>query len=516
MAVTATQVQNLYLAYFGRPAEKAGLAYWTAQANATVDQISASFAQQPEYTASFGSLTRAQVVNQLYVNLFGRSAASNELNYWINSTDVTVDKLALALTNGATGTDRVLLDSKIQYATSITAASSATATGSTVKGSFTDSAATVTVNNAPLTLAQYTGTAANSTAVGTAAQFYTLAASQLANKSVFAINGSAVQDGNLGTAASVVFPDGTTSASIALNAATGTSTLTLGDASTVTGLTLAGTSGSATANGTPAATVINVTETGTTTDVLASLTLNVSGAATAASSTTVAITGTDALTTINASGSTAGLTIDASGLTSVTSLTGGSGNDTLTISSGSKAVTLNAGAGDDIVNLNGVAGTSATVNHVASLTLGAGNDTLNVTALSNLFGTFTLGTQSGLADANAAIANDLIKVTDFAAGDKLSIAGALSGANAGGSFVAQTAAQQTAVSAAATLADAANLAANNVAGATPASHSTAFQYNGNTYVFVDHAAAANIGAGDGLIELTGFTGALTSTNFATA
>ena len=45
MAVTTTQVQQLYLAYFGRPAEQAGLTYWTSQANANVTDISAAFAQ---------------------------------------------------------------------------------------------------------------------------------------------------------------------------------------------------------------------------------------------------------------------------------------------------------------------------------------------------------------------------------------------------------------------------------------------------------------------------------------
>lgn len=507
MAVTATQVQNLYLAYFGRPAEQAGLTYWTSQANATVDQISASFAQQPEYTAAFSGLTRAQTVNQLYVNLFGRSAASNELNYWVGSTDVTVDKLALALTNGATGTDRLLLDSKIQLASNITTDLGSSVTASqTAFNNYANGTTTVTVGSSTYTLAQYTNA---TTGVGTAGQFYQLAATQLANQFSFTAdtafhnaNGTAV------AATGAVFSAGTVTGNVALSGATGSLTIAAADSqSALTGLTLAGTSGTA-ANTTAAATTLTVNEIGTT-DTITTLTLNISDAATAASANNIVIGANTmgALTTINAAGSSAALTIDATNVAStLTSLTAGSGKDVLTAVAGAKALTINAGAGDDAVNLStSTTGANATVNHVTSITLGAGNDTLKVTALNNVFGTINLGTQSGLSDSNAAISNGLVKVTDFGSGDKLDISGL-------STYTALTADQQKAVAAVATLADAANLAGTDV-GAT---HTTSFVFGGNTYVMANDATAG-LTAGDGLIELTGFTGQLTAgTNIVTA
>ncbi len=509
MAVTATQVQNLYLAYFGRPAEQAGLTYWTSQADATVDQISAAFAQQPEYTAAFSGLTRSQVVNQLYTNLFGRAAASNELNYWVGSTDVTVDKLALALTNGATGTDRLLLDSKIQYATSVTATEGSSATADAVKTEFT-TGASVTVGGKAYTFSEYTTAPANGTAVGTAAQFYSLAATQLTNDFVFSIAGKTFANAN-GTAvdgtAGAQFSNGTANGTITLNQASDTTAVAIADGQTaLTGITLTGTSGTAASTtstpATPAATVLNVSEVGTA-DQITTLTLNISDAATAASSTTVGVTGLTALTTINAAGSSSALTINATDVAStLTSLTAGSGKDVLTAVAGAKALTINAGAGDDNINLStSTTGASATVNHVTSITLGAGNDTLKVTALNNVFGTINLGTQSGLSDSNAAISNGLVKVTDFGSGDKLDISGL-------STYTALTADQQKAVAAVATLADAANLAGTDV-GAT---HTTSFVFGGNTYVMANDGTDG-LTAGDGLIELTGFSGQLTSANF---
>ncbi|KTT41143.1 hypothetical protein SB5_03975 [Pseudomonas oryzihabitans] len=510
MAVTATQVQNLYLAYFGRPAEQAGLSYWTSQTSATVDQISASFAQQSEYTATYGSLTRAQTINQLYINLFNRSAASNELNYWLNSTDVTVDKLALALTNGATGSDRLTLDSKIQFAsTATTDIGSSVDAVKAVVTNINNGTTTVAYNGGTYTLSQFTS---GTNPIGSVGQFYQLANTNLSNQFTFTAD-TAFHNGN-GTAVAstgAVFAANTVTGNVALSGATGSLTIAAADnQSALTGLTLTGTTGTA-ANTTAAATTLTLDEVGSV-DAITTLTLNISNAATAASANNIVIGANTlgALTTINASGSSAALTIDATNVAStLTSLTGGSGNDSLTVAAAAKALTVNAGAGDDTITLSTVTtNANATVNHVTSVTLGSGNDTLNVSSLTNLVGTFNLSTQSGLSDANAAVANDLIKITDFASGDKIVL-----GTNVG-AIQALTTAQAQTVAASATLADAANAAAQALGSSHTAAVSTTFVFNGNTYIFNDGATGAgSLTANDGLIELTGYTGTLTSANF---
>ncbi|KTT31887.1 hypothetical protein NS201_09565 [Pseudomonas oryzihabitans] len=391
MAVTATQVESLYLAYFGRPAEPAGLAYWTAQTNATVDQISAAFAQQPEYTNVYGGLTRTQVVNTLYQNLFGRSAQSNELNYWVNSTDVTVDRLALALTNGATGIDRLTLDGKTQFASQLTANAVSTATASDVKAALTNATIIPSVTNGTAAAGQTLSAYLTANPTKSAGDFYSLATTQAANSLKFITNGNVLTDGNgvnvtnsgTSTAAaySVNFGANTTAGVVTLNNASGTETLNLVAANKATDVTLSGTSGLA--SGTAAATSITLAEAAST-PIVTTVHLNVSDAAVAATSTTIGLGGLTALTTIDGANSTSALTLGTTGthlsLAGLTSLTTGSGNDVLFVDTASNtssvkaaALTISTGAGNDQV--------TSTVNDGAlTINTGAGNDTITATA----------------------------------------------------------------------------------------------------------------------------------------
>lgn len=549
MAVTATQVQNLYLAYFGRPAEPAGLSYWTAQANATVDQISAAFAQQPEYTTTYGGLTRSQTINQLYQNLFGRGAASDELSYWLNSTDVTVDRLALALTNGATGSDRLLLDGKTQYASSITSTAAANATVSDITGAFATPTTDVVINGAPYTsLAAYLTAVTTSTSTAaqvSAAQSAYYAAAAVAQTAttapIFVGAGDAVGNGQTTIG-------GTSAAASAVNFQSNTAgTITLKGVDTGF-VDIAGNSvASVTINGTVDASAALTLTTNDTNTNITGLNVNVSSASTTAATQLATLNIADLvdLTSVNASGSSAGLIIDTTALTKLATLTTGSGADQLTVSTaasngvaltvdagagadtiiattGSAALTVNGGAGADKITLNVASTTSAvstinagegndvvTVNaafssanaaHTSSITLGAGNDTLVVGTLSNAFATGStvdLTTTNGISAANTSINANLVKVADFGSSDVLDVT----------NFSALNLTQAANATGAASLAEAASVAVAASHANAPTSLTTAFVFGGNTYVAT--SADATFGVGDGLIELTGFAGALT-------
>jgi len=285
MAVTTSQVQSLYVAYFGRPAEQAGLTYWTAQANATVDQISAAFAQQTEYTSVYGSLSRAQTIDTLYQNLFGRSAQSNELNYWLNSADITVDRLALALVNGATGTDRVLLDSKVQFAAAVTTQLGASGTSDQVNTAYD------TVVNGTIP--------ANTTVT----QYYTSATNVALNTAKLSIAGDVLQNGN-GVAATATGSASFFSATSATLAATnaGNVAVALPGTSAATALTVNGTVGDA--SGAANSSTLTFTEalaTGETTQTLTTLNLGLSNSVVAPTATNIVATAVDSLTSINGS-----------------------------------------------------------------------------------------------------------------------------------------------------------------------------------------------------------------------
>lgn len=132
MAIVATHVaavQELYVAYFGRPADVAGLDYWTnvveAQGGSTV-AVSASFATQPEYIVQYFGKTNAQIVDQIYANMFGRASSTTDgRSYWVNLLNegkVGVSTIVAEVANGAQGADATSVENKVEAATAFTAA----------------------------------------------------------------------------------------------------------------------------------------------------------------------------------------------------------------------------------------------------------------------------------------------------------------------------------------------------------------------------------------------------------
>ena len=124
MANTAADIQKLYIAYFNRPADPNGLTYWMAQ-GLTLGQIADSFSKQAEYATVFAGKTTEDTVNTIYNNLFGHKADVAGLNYWTGqllNNKVTLGQAALAILGGATGADKVAVDSKVAAATSFTTA----------------------------------------------------------------------------------------------------------------------------------------------------------------------------------------------------------------------------------------------------------------------------------------------------------------------------------------------------------------------------------------------------------
>jgi len=84
MAVTKDSVQQLYIAYYGRPADQAGLDYWTNRANAEgLNAVVNAFGNSEEATNLYGKLSTEARVNKLYQNMFGRDADVEGLNFYV-------------------------------------------------------------------------------------------------------------------------------------------------------------------------------------------------------------------------------------------------------------------------------------------------------------------------------------------------------------------------------------------------------------------------------------------------
>jgi hypothetical protein len=128
MGIYTEAVQKLYVAYFSRPADPAGLAYWegvVTAAKGSTAAVSAAFAGSAEYKATYAGLTETQVVNTIYNNLFGRDAEPAGLLYWaaaLTAKTITVDNMVATIANAAQTTDASAYANKVAAATAFTLA----------------------------------------------------------------------------------------------------------------------------------------------------------------------------------------------------------------------------------------------------------------------------------------------------------------------------------------------------------------------------------------------------------
>ncbi|WP_062385016.1 DUF4214 domain-containing protein [Pseudomonas abietaniphila] len=158
MAITTAQIQQLYVAYLGRAADKAGLDYWfnqlngstTTPATLTLENLRANFVnEQPEYTNAYAGLTRSETVSKIYLQLFGHSADAAGLEYWTTGGGATVntDQLLVAFINGASATDSKVVANKVLVSEVYTAAAGANYTADDAKAAIAnvdDTTASVT------------------------------------------------------------------------------------------------------------------------------------------------------------------------------------------------------------------------------------------------------------------------------------------------------------------------------------------------------------------------------------
>lgn len=121
-----TDIQKLYVAYFGRPADPAGLAFWQAQveaANGSTAAVSAQFAASAEYKTSYAGMTSSQIVDAVYKNLFGRTAEAGGKAYWADLLDkktISIDNFVAEVAKAALGTDATAFSNKATAAIAFT------------------------------------------------------------------------------------------------------------------------------------------------------------------------------------------------------------------------------------------------------------------------------------------------------------------------------------------------------------------------------------------------------------
>ncbi|MBI3229400.1 MAG: DUF4214 domain-containing protein [Burkholderiales bacterium] len=140
MAQYTKKLEQLYVAYFNRSADPAGLAYWesiVASQGGNISAVSNSFSQSEEYKNTYAGMDNATIVNQVYRNLFGRESEIAGRNYWAQNLDaknLTMDNVVTTISESARGTDLIAFNNKVTAATSLTTTLDTSAAASSYAG----------------------------------------------------------------------------------------------------------------------------------------------------------------------------------------------------------------------------------------------------------------------------------------------------------------------------------------------------------------------------------------------
>lgn len=127
MATNIQQIQQLYIALYGRPADPGGQAYWgnilATDPNA-IPTIAATFARSAEYGANFGGKSSAAIVDIVYDNLFGHPPGAAQRAQFAAQLDQggNIGTVLSNILNAASASDRAVLDAKVSAAAAFTAA----------------------------------------------------------------------------------------------------------------------------------------------------------------------------------------------------------------------------------------------------------------------------------------------------------------------------------------------------------------------------------------------------------
>jgi hypothetical protein len=119
-----SQVQEMYVAYYGRPGDPGGIDFWAQQLEQQGGNLGAiidAFGNSDEYLEQFGSLSHESLVNNIFQQLFSRDADPGGLEFYVSSLqngERSLASIALDVSNGVPGgsEDAAILANKLQLA----------------------------------------------------------------------------------------------------------------------------------------------------------------------------------------------------------------------------------------------------------------------------------------------------------------------------------------------------------------------------------------------------------------
>ncbi len=120
-------VNSFYLAFYGRPADPAGLKFWSTQLaanNGDMGAIVDFFAASEEAQVRFGTDTVADRITEIYSQLFNRTPDAEGMAFWTNAIEqghASLADIAMSIQGGAQGSDATLSQLRKQAADAFTA-----------------------------------------------------------------------------------------------------------------------------------------------------------------------------------------------------------------------------------------------------------------------------------------------------------------------------------------------------------------------------------------------------------
>ncbi|MCZ6829738.1 MAG: DUF4214 domain-containing protein [Gammaproteobacteria bacterium] len=115
-------VMSAYLAFYGRPADPGGLAFWAGRLDeegGNLDAIIDAFANSAEYDERFGDLGGIELVTNLFQQLFGRDPDPGGLEFYVTSLasgERSLQAIALDILNGAQNEDLDIVSARLDVA----------------------------------------------------------------------------------------------------------------------------------------------------------------------------------------------------------------------------------------------------------------------------------------------------------------------------------------------------------------------------------------------------------------
>ncbi len=116
------RVLEAYIAYYGRPADALGLAYWVQQlsdANNDLRSIIEPFGTSQEYVERFGGMAPSALITNLYDQLFKRQPDTAGLEWYtqaLQSGERSLQNIALDILAGAQGDDALTVQARLTIA----------------------------------------------------------------------------------------------------------------------------------------------------------------------------------------------------------------------------------------------------------------------------------------------------------------------------------------------------------------------------------------------------------------